>query len=364
MFLLRLVRQIKAATLNLSWPVLFILVVFHSLTTWAAMALAGEEVSSRATLWLYYYVTTATTVGYGDYSPTTEMGQVIATFWFLPGSIMLFASFLGKAATFIAEQWRGAMCGKGSYEKLRGHTLIIGWHGETTAAMVDIILQDRQFPDEIVLCVTKDIENPLPGKVNFVRGESFSNPDLLSRAGVVGAKRVIIYDTSDERVATIALSVYRFKSDDCHVVAHCEDTSTAEMLRQALPGIECTQGFSMEMLVRSAMDRGISRVVNELLALNHGATQYQTRIPEIGSNAGVCYGDLLVAAKRHLNITLLGLCKDSGQGGDLLNPSIETPISSGDFLYYMGGGRISEADLSSLLLSCLANDSLPAKELA
>lgn len=348
MFLIRLYQHLRAAALTLSWPVLMVLVLVHGASTWLLFFLAGEDVASPVMRWLYFYVTTATTVGYGDYSPTTDWGQLIAALWLLPGSIMLFASFIGKAATFVAEHWRRAMCGKGNYGNLKGHTLIIGWHGEPTEAMVDILLKDAQFSNEIVLCVVKEMENPLPGRVKFVRGESFSNPQLLARAGVRGADRVIIYDYADERVATIALSVYRLKHPGCHVVAHCDNQTTAAMLRDALPGIECTQGLSIEMLVRSAMDKGISRVVNELLALDHGATQFQQTVPG-GLSGPPRYGDLLVAAKQHADITLLGLCKEGGNGRQILNPPVQTPVCEGDVLYYMGPSRLSQARLAELI---------------
>lgn len=346
MYLKRLLRRLQAATLNLSWPALFLLLLLHAGSSWGLMGLANEEVSHSLVRWLYFYVTTATTIGYGDWSPATETGQMIAVFWLMPGSIMLFASFIGKTATLMTNKWRGVMCGKASYSDLSGHTLIIGWHGEPTEAMVSILLQDPQFSDDIVLCVVTEMENPLPGKVRFVRGESFSNPSLLDRAGINGADRIIIYDYSEERVATIAMSVYRLKHPDCHVVAHCGDRETANMLREALPGIECTQGLSIEMLVRSATDRGSSRVVNELLALDHGATQFQYTLPR----ADTTFGELFQVAKAEANVTLLGLEQANTQPGQgLLNPCSDTRLAQGDVIYYMGRRRLTEGDWQGLL---------------
>ncbi|XKH58970.1 NAD-binding protein [Halomonas sediminis] len=344
---LRLMKALQASTINVSWTFLLIVVLGHASLSWAMMVLASEPIAQSLGLWVYFYITTTTTVGYGDFSPTTGAGQWIAALWLIPGGIMLFAAFIGKATANVSQAWRHIMQGKANHQDLSGHTLIIGWHGEPTKKIINILLEDRNLPDDIVLCVVKDIDNPMPGTVKFVKGDSFSSPELLARAGVKGASRIIIYDDADERVATIALSVYDQKRPDCHVVAHCDNHATANMLRRTLPGIECTEGLSIEMLVRSATDAGISRVVNELLAINHGATQYQIRLPQ--ATPAVRYGDLMNVAKAQYNITLLGACRSGTQDTQLLNPPFDHVLAPGDTLYYMGDKRLSENDILTLL---------------
>ncbi|MDP3536320.1 MAG: NAD-binding protein, partial [Halomonas sp.] len=259
--------------------------------------------------------------------------------------IALFAALIGKATVSINAAWQKRVNGMGNYETLVGHTLVIGWHGETTEQILDILKADTDLPDEVVLCVVKDMTNPRPGDLKFVRGESFSNADVLKRAGIAGASRIIIYDQSDERVATVALSAYSLKAPDAHIVAHCDNPHTAAMLRRTLPGIETTEALSIEMLVRSATDAGISRVVNELLAVNHGATQYQTRLS--GVPAGTTYGDLFFNAKRAFNVTVLGV-SDHGNAGDVLNPPMDRRVKDGDVMFYMADTRLTQTQISAL----------------
>lgn len=328
------------------------MVIGHSALSWALMAISDEAVANTLGTWVYFYVTTATTVGYGDYSPVTSGGQWAAALWVIPGGIILFAGFIGKATANISSTWRMLVQGKANYSSLSGHTLVIGWHGEPTAQIIRILQADPNLPDDIVLCVTKDIDNPLPGSIKFVKGDSFSNTELLARAGIQGASRIIIYDETDERVATIALSVFDQKTAGCHVVAHCDNPATANMLRRTLPGIECTQGLSIEMLVRSATDAGISSVVNELLAIDHGATQYQGCLPEtLPANQTVRYGELMNLAKSRVNVTLLGVWRSSTQAQQLLNPPADFMVGKGDTLYYMGNQRLTEEELTTLFMS-------------
>jgi voltage-gated potassium channel len=342
----QLIRTLKASTLNVTWTFLLFVMLAHLGTTWAFYTLAGEPVAGALSEWFYYYIVTSSTVGYGDISPETVPGKWITALYLIPGGIALFAALIGKATVTISDYWRLQMQGKGDFRHLSGHTLVIGWHGETTERILDILKEDKALPDDVVLCVTKEMSNPRPADLKFVKGESFSSVELLKRAGIESASRIIIYDTSDERVATVALSAYSLKAANAHLVAHCDNPDTAAMLRRTLPGIECTEALALEMLVRSASDAGISRVVNELLAVDHGATQYQTRL--IQPPAGATFGDLFWKAKTTCNVTILGLANGE-EGGSMLNPSTDRPLNDGDTVYYMADTRLTERQLGDLL---------------
>lgn len=344
----RLLRVLKASTLQISWSFLLLVVLAHMGSSWALFAMVGEKMANTFTDWLYFYVVVSSTVGFGDFSPQTVAGKWIATLFLIPGGIALFAALIGKATVTISNFWRIQMQGKGDFRHLSGHTLVIGWHGETTERILDILKADKGLPDEVVLCVTKEMSNPRPADLKFIKGESFSNAELLKRAGIESASRIIIYDTSDDRVATVALSAYSLKGKNAHIVAHCANPDTAAMLRRTLPGIECTQALALEMLVRSASDAGISRVVNELLAVDRGATQYQTRLSH--PPAGATFGDLFIQAKNVCNATVLGIA--SGQDdvdGSMLNPATDRPLQDGDIVYYMANTRLSQHQLGELL---------------
>lgn len=346
----RLIRVLKASTLQISWTFLLLVVLAHMATSWALFSLVGETMASSPTDWAYFYVVVSSTVGFGDFSPTTVAGKWVATIYLIPGGISLFAALIGKATVTLSNFWRLQMQGKGDFSHLSGHTLVIGWHGETTERILDILKADKSLPDEIVLCVVKEMSNPRPADLKFVKGESFSNAELLKRAGIESASRIIIYDTSDDRVATVALSAYSLKAENAHIVAHCANPDTAEMLRRTLPGIECTQALALEMLVRSASDAGISRVVNELLAVDRGATQYQTKLRH--PPAGATFGDLFIQAKKVCNATVLGLASgNDNNDGSMLNPATDQSLQDGDIVYYMANTRLSARQLSELLTS-------------
>lgn len=336
--LLKLVRFLGARLRSLSWALFALLLLAHCLSSWWLMVWAGEAHLTSFANWVYYYMVTATTIGYGDLSPQSPTGRLLATVWLLPGAVALFASFLGKVSAGLYDFWRRGLMGKLEYAQLRGHTILVGWHGEATERMVDLLLVDTTTDDEgIVLCVTQAMENPLPERVKFVRGDCFHSGTLLRRAGLAGAARVLIYGANDDENLAIALSVLQSGSA-AHVVVHFDDIEVARILQRQYPRAECTSTLAVEMLVRAAQDPGISAVTNELLSVDVGPAQFAVVLP--AGFPETEFGRLFQGLKQRYNATALGFAENRQGQGLSLNPPMNAPIRGGQVLYYLAHQRI------------------------
>lgn len=215
------------------------------------------------------------TVGYGDLAPQSPAGRVFVAVWLMVGGIALLTTLIGKATSTIVELWRHKMKGKGSFEKHTDHTVLIGWEGASSEEIVNLLKQDETSNDNlIVICASSIDENPMPGEASFIRGETLTSPVVLARAGVATAERVLIRTGCDDQTLAAVLAVHQL-SPRGHVVAHFSDTHKAALARSYAPGLECTSSMSVEMLVRSSQDPGSSAVINELLTVGEGATQYR-----------------------------------------------------------------------------------------
>lgn len=355
MFILsQLFRSFKKHAQELSWPALMLLMALHSLSVWLMLnATEGEEKLVSGQAFFYFYITTATTVGYGDLSPVTLTGRLITTLWLMPGGIGLFAALIGKTSGILINLWRLGMQGKRDYRGLSDHIVLIGWHGDRSVAMVDLLRDDPATKNvPIILCASEVSENPLPEQVLFVRGESLACPELLERAAIQTASRILIYGTSDDQTLATALAVGSCQSR-AHVVVHFEQQARANLLKRHYPNMECTSSLTVEMLVRSAQDPGSSLVTGELLSVLSGPTQYLLRLPQ--DFPGQSFGTLFRRFKEQHNATLLAHARDA-QGLELaLNPPDSTHVAAGDCLYYMADQRLNSDALSALSLRSLSD---------
>ncbi|MEG3694111.1 ion channel, partial [Vibrio coralliirubri] len=94
---LQLKRWIKANIFVLNGKNLLFTFLGYIALSWSMLYLAGEtDLTSSVTVFAYYLVVTASTVGYGDLSPTTVAGQWIVILFVIPGGLSLFAALLGK----------------------------------------------------------------------------------------------------------------------------------------------------------------------------------------------------------------------------------------------------------------------------
>lgn len=346
MIFTRLIRRFNGLLLKLSWLSLGLLVGFHFFSSWGLLWLAEEHTIIAPDVFWYIYMVTTTTVGYGDYSPVTTLGRAVVSFWLITGGISLFAAVIGKASQFLITLWRRRMQGHEDYSHLSDHVVIMGWHDVRTRYMIEQILGDkRRDQREIVLCSTKDMENPLPDQINFVRGESLTAISLLSQASTSKAKRIIIFRETDDQTLATGLAVSAAKTT-AHIVAHFKSSEVARLFKAHCPQAECTASISLELIVRSAQDPGSSRIQSQLLSTLTGPTQYCIQIPE--SFAGCRYGTFFNAFKEQYNATVLGLAQ-SQVGDDLeLNPINSAFVSAGQFIYFMAPERIRASEIDWL----------------
>ncbi len=342
-FLSRFAKALYVKISGLGWGVVATVALLHFVMSWAGLRwLDGSEVSSSSIFW-YFYITTATTVGYGDFSPATAAGRLVTTLWIMPGGIALFTTIVAKAIQAFTDGWRKKVRGLGSYENLEGHIVILGWQGARTRSMVEHIRGDSSGAQtEIVLCTAQEIENPIPEQVKFVRGVSLNSPDVMSRAGVAQADKVIALGQDDNETLAAALGAGAANSR-AHLVAYFQQKSFAELLKAHCPQAECNVSLTIELMVRSAQDPGSSRVQSQLLSTLKGPTQFSLRIPD--SAGQLSYGTLFSAFKDRHDATLFGVAA-TRLGDDLvLNAPKEHRVKPGSLLYFMAAGRINSGDI-------------------
>lgn len=175
-FLTRVLARL--ALLGTWWtPVLVFALVF--LTSWPLMALAepaGSEIVAPGNYW-WYFVVTASTVGYGDLYPETAAGHVVGAYVIAGGIATLTTVFTRFAATL--ERARGRRMRGAVTVDMSGHIVLLGYTPGRTEQMVDELTADGSC--RIVLCAWDEVQtHPMPEReVTFVRGDLTDDKVLL-----------------------------------------------------------------------------------------------------------------------------------------------------------------------------------------
>lgn len=345
----RIAKRIYVRVSGLSWDTVIALTACHFGISWGLLFLIGGETISSGGIFWYFYVTTATTVGYGDYAPVTEAGRLVTVLWIIPGGITLFTTFIAKVVKQISDRWRRRMRGLSNYETLEDHVVILGWHGSRTERMVEHIRGDRgEGERDIVLCSAQAIENPMPDEVRFVRGPALNSPDLLRRAAVANARYIIALGHDDNESLAAALGAAAVNRD-AHLVVYFEQQSFADLLKAHCPHAECNVSLSIELMVRSAQDPGSSRVQRQLLSTLEGPTQFSLRVP--GDIAAVSYGAVFTALKNKHDATLFGVAETTLGDDLILNAPAGHQVDPGTILYFMAAKRIEATEIDWLALN-------------
>lgn len=299
--------------------------------------MAGESVLTDSSNFLYFLVVTSSTVGYGDFSPSTLAGKYVVSLFVIPVGLSIFAMVLTRFGIYISGITTRGRKGLRMLS-LENHCVIIGWNSSRTLRLIDLILaKENGGKERVLLCVDVDIENPYPDKISFVKAESFSHTDTMARANLEKASRIIIDTPLDDVTLTTVLYCKKV-SPNSHITAYFQDESVAALLLSHCPGVEIVPSVSVEMLARSSLDPGSASLHKQLLDSMEGMTQYSIECPSIN---GLSYGDIFKNLKFNLDATLVGL-RHKEADKIMINPPLSTSVSSGDTLYYIAEVRLRE----------------------
>ncbi|MDQ3205227.1 MAG: potassium channel family protein [Pseudomonadota bacterium] len=342
MFVLKTVfGALRQHVRRVSWAAVCLLLLAHMLSTWVLLSLAGEHELVGPHTFPYYFMTTATTIGYGDLSPSTVPGRYVVAIWMMPMAVALFGTVLAKTSVSLTAYWRRHQMGKMTYSDLAGHTVVVGWRPGETGRLVQLLLSDSATDDEGIILVAHGLaENPHPDHVRFVATASYAECEAYERACVATAGRIIINCDGDDQAIAAVFAVMAHKPV-AHVVVRFDSPAPARLVATHYPHVECTRPMIAEIIARAAQDPGSAAVTSELLSVESGPTQFSLQLPATTSRAAY---SALVELFKARSATLLGY-RDAGSARPLINPGADATVEAGSTLYYLAAARIDAASL-------------------
>jgi len=329
------------------WYSILFLTFLYGCIAYALLNYAGESALVEDANFVYWLVTTASTVGYGDFSPETELGKWIVSIYVIPVGLSLFAWIVGRFAAGLSQQLKKGAKGLKPIH-IKGHIIVIGWNGTRTLQLLKLLIRERDNSEkhpEIMLCVKAEIENPFPDQIKFVRVKSFNHDHDMDRACIACAQTILIDNPEDDVTLTTALYCSK-RNPEAHKVAYFTDDSLVDLLKTHCPKVECTPSVAVEMLAKSAFDPGSSILHHDLLNVEDGHTQYSMSVPHTIS--ALSFEIAFLHFKRHYNATLISVASKGISQNMVVNPSLETSIEAGDKVFYIAAERIHNIDWSAV----------------
>lgn len=274
--------------------------LLHLVITYFGFSYLGEtELTASPISYGYYYTVTASTIGYGDMSPSTEYGQLFAAIFLIPVAVSIFATLITKAIATMTNEIQKIKDGYGDFSKTKNHTLLVGCNPKQTDKLL------REIEKSEVIVVTSDDCRPSDQNIHVVRAESLANTDDLLRAGIKGANRIVVMGNNDQETLLASLAVTSLVDKNIHVVAYFDSQKTADILEANCKNVETVTDNSIAQLARSLDDPGASHVIGNLVSNTDPVSLRSTPLNNTNKN-NIWYVKHLSESMLRLNATLIG----------------------------------------------------------
>lgn len=340
-----ILRSAMEMAARMSWRLAALLAGLHFMISWLGLSLIGEDVAGSAVSMLYFYVTTATTVGYGDLSPEGDAGRLFTALFVMPGAILSFAWLLGQAGIIFTRALRKVATGMASYELRKGHNLFIGYIPAQTEILIAETDPGTARP---VICTVRDIEGRVPEGLDWVRAEALSDVEALERAGAGMAGRIIIMTGEDEVTTSVCLSIAG-NWPEARAVALFNDRRKGDLVARACPNIRSVVAPASMLLARAASCEGAEKVVDNLLSRRIDDALQSTPMV-IGADAQVRYGEIRDALIAGLKVAPIGITP-LGSGITNLCPGEDVPVRDGDLIHYISASQHAGFDIAGMAVA-------------
>lgn len=288
---------------------------------------------------LWWGIVTSTTVGYGDYYPTTTGGRIVACILMLIGISAFGFVTASIASIFVENRLKEGM---GLMDvKFKGHIVIIGWNGKSETIMRELVRDNEERKIVIVDEIERlDLKYP---NAYFVHGDP-TKDEILKKANIEFAHTVIV--VADEKLAgegmadaksvLICLAVDKLNTN-AHLIAEVlNEENVPHFERANVNDIIISNQMSSRIMVRSALYKNVSHALKELLTNSYGNEIYECEARD--EDIGLTFKELAYKYIEELDTVIVGVANN----GLILNPDKDRKTKKGDILIYIGKNKLPQ----------------------
>ncbi len=224
----------------------------------------------------YWAVTTATTVGYGDVTPTNNIGRVIAMGLMIIG-IGILGLFLATISSIMFEFKIGRIFGTMESHFFKNHVVILGY-SDLIKTSLDGILKEGEN-----VTLVAEIEKAPTDNINlvFIKG-SITDENIIKKANLKNAKICVISDEDDSKSLIAGVAVRADANyKDLYIIALIHKKEIAKALKEiGINEVFASGSFSSKVLTKSIKFKGASKFFNQLLDENFKEGLLERTVPK------------------------------------------------------------------------------------
>jgi voltage-gated potassium channel len=267
---------------------------------------------------LYWTVITMATIGYGDITPTTIAGKLLAMAMAITG-IAIYTAFASVIVDHITEKNIRRLQGLDSV-KINGHIIIVGWNEATMEALKE--LKHNVDCEAVVI-------SPHPIEHKCVVGDP-TDKETLIKAGVDKAKCMLI-STGDDSKTILTILLAKKLNPNINIVAEAVKMESAELIRYAgADRVILSKGFAGRLLASAIFEESVVRFFEDVTTSSEGDDVFEIPAKEF---AGKSILQAMIELKEKYNYILVGLVSN---GEILINPSSDRIIKAEDRILVIG----------------------------
>jgi voltage-gated potassium channel len=293
---------------------------------------------------LWWSIVTLTTVGYGDISPASTGGRVLAIIIMFFGIGLLSTLSASLAAIIISHRLKEnkGMC----VADFQDHLILCEWNHRTRTILKELRASSHTKDQKIVLIANIDEKPVDDNNLFFVKGCVCE--ETLEKANIVRAKTIIVLGddsleatSRDAKVVLATLTIESLAHNVYSVVELVDEANVMHCRRAQADEIIVGSELSSRLIASAAIDHGISRVVSELLSTQYGNELFSLPLPD--DLVGNTFLDVFTMMKRERHSIVLGVQKENNDE-HVSNPPSDYVLEKEDKLIVVSNNRTSMFD--------------------
>ncbi|CAA9331220.1 MAG: Potassium channel protein [uncultured Frankineae bacterium] len=247
----------------------------------------------------YYATVTLSTTGYGDITPVADRARLVNVMVITPLRIMFLIILVGTTLEVLTQRTREQLRQNRWRSSLREHTVVVGY-GTKGRSAVRALLDDGEDRAHIVV-VDNDpdhITDASDDGIAAINGDG-TRADVLRRADIEHARRVIVAVPRDDAAVLVTLTVRRH-NPTAYVVAAVRESENAPLLRDGgANGVVVSSEAAGRLLGVAASSPSTGAIFEDLLVPGQGLELAERDVlrEEVGLPPRAC-NDLIVAIIR------------------------------------------------------------------